>query len=268
MVFEKPVIEKHELMKALDPIHGHGELEFERLQSADVLSTGVAPANGTSGRKGRVRVLYCALNRDAISALRRGHGDIALELGKHARRIEREQITPWLTAVHDAHRPNVVEDAPGDGRAWREWIDQALFERGLDAEDLSEAVLDVVREIAEVRERYASEDPYIRITVGRIWRVDETFTEVRLEEAPKDESFVVQSHEVFALGLRLGDPVVIRHEELHPGIFLTTIERGLEPKQRIGRVSGQPLPAHLEHLLDSSTLGSRTRLVPPLRQLA
>ena len=70
------------------------------------------------------------------------------------------------------------------------------------------------------------------------------------------------------MGLRLGDPAVIRHEELSPGILLTTLERGLERNGRLSRVTGQALPRHLDDLLDSSQLTDRSRSVRPLRRMA
>lgn len=268
MVFEKPVIETHELMNALDPIHGRGQLEFESLRNAGILSIGVAPANGNQNPERPVRTLYCSLNRDAISAVRGGYSEVARELSQHAQRIERDRIGPWLKAAYEASPGDVSEEIPGEARAWREWLDQALFGPYVDSDEIVGPVLDAAREIAEVRDRYAPEDPYLRIMIGRIWKIGEPFTEIRPEKTASEESVVVNTEEVFALGLRLGDPVVIRQEELQPGISLTTVERGLEPRQRISTLSGQPMPAHLETLLDSCELSPRTRLVPPLRQLA
>lgn len=48
MVFEKPVVDKAELLRALDPIHGHGEETFRRLRAASVLSPGVAADSSTA----------------------------------------------------------------------------------------------------------------------------------------------------------------------------------------------------------------------------
>jgi hypothetical protein len=269
MVLEKPIIEKHELMKAIDPIHGRGDSEFDRLRNAGVLSMGVAPESGSQSPASNPHALYCSLNRDVISAVRGGHAEVARELGRHAQRIEQDRIGPWLRSAYETSPPQVAGEVNGGARAWREWLDQAFFDSfSLDADEIVGPVLDAVQDIAEVRDRYASEDPYLRIVVGRIWKIDETFTEVRPEQGAGAESFVVKTEEVFALGLRLGDPVVIRQEELQRGISLTTVERGLEPRRHISLVSGQPMPGHLETLLESSELGGRAHLVPPLRQLA
>ena len=153
------------------------------------------------------------------------------------------------------------------GRAWREWLDRAFFDFA-QSDEIVAPVLDAAQDIAEVRQRFTAEDPYVRVMVGRVWRIDDRFAEIRPEQVVAEESVVVGTEEIFDVGLRLGDPVVIRQEELQAGISLTSVERGLERRQQVNPVSGQPILAHVKELLDSSELGVRTRLVPPLRQIA
>jgi len=267
MVLEKPIIEKRELMRALDPIHGRGEPEFERLRSAGVLSTGIAPSQGPASQTGLGAALYCSLNRDAISAARGGHVEVAHELSRHALRIERDRLAPWLEIALAENLPTDSEEGAVGGRAWREWLDRAFFDSA-QSNEIVAPVLDAAQDIAEIRHRYMAEDPYVRVMVGRVWRIDDRFAEIRPEQAVVEESVVVGTEEIFEVGLRLGDPVVIRQEELQAGISLTSVERGLEQRQQVSPVSGQPILAHVEELLDSSELGARTRLVPPLRQIA
>jgi hypothetical protein len=265
MVIEKPVIEKTELMKALDPIHGRGKAQFQALRQAGVLTPGVAPGHGSSDRG--VPLLFCSLNRDAISASRRGLGDVAKEFGKHARRIEEEQIAPWLTNAFEAYDASSASSEGDERRIGQRWLKHVLFQLTADSEEIAEPVARAAASIAEVRDRFAPEDPYVRFVTGRIWRMDDAFSEIR-PEGQNLESIVVSTEEIYALGLRLGDPVVVRHEELQSGIYLTTVERGLEPSRRVSPISEQPVPEHLDQLLDSAELGARTRIARPLRQLA
>lgn len=267
MVLEKPIIEKRELMRALDPVHGRGEPEFERLRGAGVLSTGIAPSQGPPGQAGLSAALYCSLNRDAISAARGGHVEVAHELSRHAQRIERDRLGPWLEIAFAENPPAESEEVAVGGRAWREWLDRAFFDFA-QSDEIVAPVLDAAQDIAEVRQRFTAEDPYVRVMVGRVWRIDDRFAEIRPEQVVAEESVVVGTEEIFDVGLRLGDPVVIRQEELQAGISLTSVERGLERRQQVNPVSGQPILAHVKELLDSSELGVRTRLVPPLRQIA
>lgn len=254
-------------MRALDPIHGRGEPEFERLKGSGLLSTGLTPFRGSSGQASLGAALYCSLNRDAISAVRGGHAEIALELSRHAQRIERDRLAPWLEVALAENSPGHTEEVAPGGRAWREWLDHAFFD-SVHSDEIVAPVLDAAKDIAEVRNRYAAEDPYVRFMAGRVWRIDDRFAEIRPDQAVAEESVVVGTEEIFELGLRLGDPVVIRQEDLQAGISLTSVERGLERRQQVSTVSGQPILAHVEALLDSSEIGARTRLVPPLRQLA
>ncbi|MGA8363145.1 MAG: hypothetical protein WB709_01345 [Solirubrobacteraceae bacterium] len=271
MVFEKPIIDKRELLRALDPVHGRGGVEYDRLRRARLLSMGVTDEGADSGSAKPAIELFCSLNRDAISAVRRGHTQTARDIREHAQRIERSTIGPWLKATN-ALQPTPEEarlelSPEDDGR--QSWIDRVFF--AVDSDDdseVAEPIWNAAQEVAEVRAHYEEEDATARLTVGRVWKIDEIFSELRALTPSVDNSFAFFSDEVFAAGLRLGDPVVIRHEELAPGIFLTTLERGVERDRRVSRISGQPLPRHLDELLDSSELAPRKRLVRPLRQIA
>jgi hypothetical protein len=266
MVLEKPILARSELVRALDPIHGQAGSELDRLQGLKILSSGISPRIlGASGPHAK-HAFFCSLNRDAVSALRSGHESAAFELGQHAQRIETEQLTPWLSAALALRAPDEI-DIEADPSDERGWLDSALF-GGTGSEELVEPVFVAAREIAEVRARFSADDPSLRVSVGRVWRIEDGFTEVQIEPASPEQSVVVGTDEVLSLGLRLGDPVVIRREELQPGLTLTTVERGLEPTRRIGRFSQRPQPTHLEELLDSSEIGARVRRVRPLRQLA
>ena len=242
-------------MRALDPVHGRGEGEYERLRRARLLSTGLRTKNNLGvAEAGQALTLYCSLNRDAISAVRRGHSDIAREIHDHAQRIETTMIAPWLEAVSEswlsfdasASEP-VDEDDVLCG-----WTDHLFFAAAPGGEQsVAEPIWDAARAVAEVRTKYAQDDPHVRLTIGRVWRMDDSLSEIRPESPDLEESFAFFTDELLEAGLRLGDPVVIRHEELGRGVFLTTFERGLERAVRTSRISGQPLPQHLEELLDT-----------------
>lgn len=264
MVFEKPLIDTRELRRAVDPIHGRGNGELDRLQEAGFLSSGIS--TGDRGRQGWPQrlTLYCSLNRDAISAIRRGRTATARKIRAHAQRIEKETLGPWLETAVDswaAFDEPGVERYEGSG-AHTSWIDRMLFASPTANEtEVAASVWNAAREVAEIRARYQEDDFTVRLTIGRVWRIDDALSEVRPEPPSLDDSVVFGSDEVLSAGLRLGDPVVIRHEDLSPGVFLTTIERGLDSSTRTSRVTGQPLPRHLEELLDSSILPSRHQIV-------
>src|ERR1700682_2296598 len=99
MVYEKPIIDKRELLRALDPVHGHGSREYDRLRRAELLSTGLKFSRVGAGGAVPAVELFCSLNRDVISALRGDRGDTARKLRAHAQRIEHDTIGPWLDAL-------------------------------------------------------------------------------------------------------------------------------------------------------------------------
>lgn len=271
MVLEKPIIDARELMRALDPVHGRAKREYDLLRQAELLSLGIA-ANGRANRTPLAgRTLYCSLNRDAISAVRRGHTETARDIRAHAQRIERDTLGPWLEAAldswldvsADAMDDPVDEDRPND------WVDRLVYAGQPDYEgDVAEPVWDAARDVAEVRARYDGEDTNVRLTIGRVWRIEEVFSEVRAATSLGTDSFAFFTDEVLSAGLRLGDPVVVRHEELGPGVFLTTLERAIERSRRVSRVTGQTFPRHLDDLLDSTELSRRKRSTRTLRRLA
>jgi hypothetical protein len=268
-VFEKPIIDMRELLRAIDPVHGQGASDYESMREANLLSHGVWMGRPHDTDSTRALALYCSLNRDAVSSARRGHLDTAAEIRGHAERIEREQIQPWLEAAVGTEQalPTVIPEDVESARAWREWLDRALFGGGDNGQTkVAEPVLEAAREVAEVRSNYEGDDLNVRLTIGRVWRIEDHLTEVRPESL--GESYAFPTKEVFAAGLRLGDPVVIRHEELSPGVFLTTFERGIESARRISRLSGQALPTHLGELLKSVKLRKHQPRTRPLRQLS
>jgi hypothetical protein len=275
MVIERPLIEKRDLINVLDPIHGHGEAEYRRLRQAHVLSPGlvVHPRDG-SRLQGTV-TFYCSLNRDLISAFRDGRMEAAGRIRGHAERIERDSLRPWLDEVlksdawiDDDRQDETPLDTLGEGRPF-EWISRALYSDDLmGREELSRYIWEAACKVSEVRARLSPDDLKTHVTLGRVWKIDDRFAQVRTGESDVSESFVFFAEEVFAAGLRLGDPVAIRHEELRAGVLLTSLERGLEAQVCPPRLSNTPLPAHLDQLLDEESLGKRIRPVQPLRRVA
>jgi len=272
MVFEKPLIDTRELMRALDPVHGRDEREYRRLQQARLLSGGVTGWDPRHRSSSQRLTLYCSLNRDAISAVRRGHPDAARELRAHAERIEQDTLAPWLATIRESWAEAEVEDVELDdsGGGSVSWIDHMLFPTFRPgATEIADPVWDAAREVAEIRTRFEAESPSVRLTIGRVWRIDDALSEVRPELPSLDESFAFSADEVLEAGLRLGDPVVIRHEELAPGVLLTTLERGLDRSVRTSRLTAQPLPPNIDGILEDSALSERHHVVGrPLRYVA
>lgn len=108
-----------------------------------------------------------------------------------------------------------------------------------------------------------------QVTLGRLWRSGEELAEIRPVEPSAQEAFSFLAEEVFSAGLRLGDPVAVRHEAGAPGVFITTLEPALDVARRSDpKLASPPPPAHLDALLDESRLSARSGDVPPLRRVA
>jgi hypothetical protein len=265
VVYEKPIIDERELLRAINPLHGRGRERLRRLQRSEVLTAGVPVDQVSRGR------LYCSLNRDALSAYRHGKMRVVHELRDEAERIEAETIAPWVAALREYSFAD--EEGQPDLESSRsprnQWMERAVF--GIESigdEAIAEPVWHAANEIAAVRARYEAHDVGTGVIAGRLWRIGDVFGEVRAFPPNADQRFDFLTDEIFSAGLRLGDPIIVRHEELAPGVLLTQIERGLEKERRHHRLSGDPLPVHLEDLLDDSPLGQRTSEVPPLRRVA
>lgn len=270
MVVEKPIIDTQEILRALDPIHGRARREFGELHRDKLLTTGVAIGSDQSA-PGEAFTLYCSLNRDTISALRHGDTGSARELREHAQRIEQDTLAPWLREIAQGTTSWNTSDFELSSRAdaTHTWLDRALYAQHVDeVQDVAEPIWTAVNEVADVRRRYTDHGLGARVTTGRVWKIDSVLSELRPEGPSPEASFAFLTDEVLAAGLRLGDPVVIRHEEVGPGVLLTMLERGLEKGAKTGRVSGQALPRHLDELLDAVSLRGRTRSVRPMRRFA
>jgi hypothetical protein len=265
MVYEKPIIDERELLRAINPLHARGRERLRRLQHSEVLTMGVA-VDAAAGTR-----FYCSLNRDTLSAYRHGKRSVARELREEAARIEAQTIAPWVTALQEYSSADEKQQLDGvqASRLRDEWMERAVFgiEHGGD-EAIAEPVWRAANEIAAVRARYEPHDVGAGLIAGRLWHVGEVFAEVRAFPPNADQQFAFLTEEILSAGLRLGDPIIVRHEELAPGVLLTQIERGLEQLHRHNRLSGDPLPVHLEDLLDASSLGQKTSEVPPLRRVA
>lgn len=270
VVVEKPIIDMQEILRALDPIHGRAHQELGELRRDKLLTTGVAIRTEHSA-PGDAFTLYCSLNRDTISALRHGDTGSARELREHAQRIEQETLAPWLMEITEGGASWSTSDVEPSSRTdpTRTWLDRALYAQHVDeAQDVAEPIWTAVNEVADVRHRYTKHGLGAQVTTGRVWKIDRVLSELRPEGPSPEASFAFLTDEVLAAGLRLGDPVVIRHEEVGPGVLLTMLERGLEKGASASRISGQPLPRHLDELLDAVSIRGRTRSVRPMRRFA
>ena len=179
MVFEKPIIDKHELMQALDPVHRRGEVEFERLTNAKLLSRGVkTDANRPHTHIGGT--LYCSLNRDAISAIRHGHVETAGEIRNHAERIEADMIAPWLELVGEASNVDdeIALELDSEERAEQKWMRRVLtvVDEAHEGE-VGQAIWEAAQEVAEVRAQYEGLG-ISHVTIARVWRINEEFSEL------------------------------------------------------------------------------------------
>lgn len=143
-------------------------------------------------------------------------------------------------------------------RATDGWLDRLFIEGHGDGPELADAIVQAAREVTEVRAGKQG-NPY-HVTVGRVWHIGEKLAEIR-SDAHADIPVAFATDEIFAAGLRLGDAAVVGHEEIAPGVLLTTIERGLEQKSRLNPMTGQQMPVHVEALLDSQDLPARTNPV-------
>jgi hypothetical protein len=268
MVFEKPVIDKSELARALDPLHNGRDANFRSARFSPGVLAGWAPTE--AGARGDLK-LFCSLNRDAVVAIRHARFDLAEELLDHANRIERETLAPWLTAANPRFLRCIREDRQIDSRPDVDsWAEHLFFApRGSDQIEVASIVWEAAQDVAQVRSQLGlGEDPATRVSLGRITSIGREYTDLEPEEETISDLPALFTEEVLAKGLQLGDPVVVRREKLAPGIILTTFERALEHETKVSPLTGRRVPSRLDQLLDDGAQSPRTHAVRPLRRVA
>lgn len=278
MLLERPMIDRSDLLWTLDPRGERAVPRYRRLLREAVLTPGVVTQTRRGGRLTGSARIFCSLNRELVAAKRAERLDLLADLRAETMRIESELVREWAEAIgeHLARSRDVDEALPlGDGRPrisrpGDNWLRAALrWQDEQECSAVTAVALAAAQEVQRVRATLERRDfrPVV-VTLGRVWRIGDERAEIRAVEPAVQEAFSFFTDEVFSAGLRLGDPVAVRHEAVGPGGVITTIEPALDTEGRAEHLGDPAPPAHLDGLLDESRLSVRSSEVPPLRRVA
>lgn len=280
MIFERPVLDRGDLLDVLDILPGRAESTFRWLRGRSLLSRGVHVALRKGNRLDGSASVYSALNWDALRAARACDWGLAHEIAAEANSLELEQLSGWVHALRDwagDHFKQVDQVVFPPTDVWHprtardRWVRRALRAAAEEEADLLSSVVPATEATDAVRQRLADRLPPASNVLCRVWRIGDSQAELRVLEPGIQETYSFFAEEVFAAGLRLGAPVSVRHEAIAPGVSITTLDPAVELGRALRRTStltAQSLPEHLEALLDESDLTTRASEPRPIRRVA
>lgn len=277
MIYERPVLDRGDLLDVLDIIPERAEATFRWLRTRSLLSRGIRVVPRRGNRLDGSATLFSSLNWDALRAARTSDWDLAREFVGEAGHLEAEELSRWVRALRDWSSDHFEAEQVvvpttnvwSPPRASDRWGRRAL---GAAVEEGAE-ILAFVRPAAEatdaVRQRLADRLPPAPTRLCRVWRIRESRAELRPLDAGVEEAYEFFSDEVLAAGLRLGDPVSVRHDAIAPGVAITTLDPAVELGRRAKTtLTARSLPEHLGALLDEADLVTRPSEPPPIRRVA
>ncbi len=271
MVFERPLIDRGDILDALGPIRHRAELSYRWLRRNELLSRGIALRLRGDGTLQGSAIVMSALNRDVVAAVGADDLTLAKELSTRATRLE-EQLGAWIERADlaQSHRTAINGGAGSDlwvpNRPAERWSRQALRWAHDDAPELLDELAAPAAELSKMRSEFTPHLPLAQVTLSRVWRIGRHETELRPLRG--DQPFAFLSSEVLDAGLRLGDAVAVRHEEVSPGTVITTLDPAVDVARRRESLSGRRVPGHIEALLEERPPGQRSEEPAPLRRVA
>lgn len=272
MLFERPLIDRGDLLDALGPIPQRAELSYRWLRKRGLISPGVSVRPRRAGALYGSAVVLSALNREAIAALRVNDLNSAREVSLEATRLEHE-LKDWVEAVEAVRPPDEQEDlAAPDTALWRpdhpgdRWSRRMVRHLEVHAPDLLMQLSASADALSRARVRLPPQVPLAETTLSRVWRIGRDHAELRpVNEGP---NFAFLSAEVLRGGLRLGDALLVRHEEIAPGTVITTLDPAVEIAPRGSRLNDYRSVPHVGALLEEQPPKKRSEDPKPLRRVA
>lgn len=279
MIFERPIIDRDDLLDVLDIIPSRAEATLRWMRRNSFVSDGLRVTPRRGNRLTGSAVVFSALNWDALRAARMTEWDLAQQLAAEASALERDSLAVHVRHLNDWSSRHVVDEEESGvvldqpvwtpRRAGERWARHALQAAAEDGHELLDFVQSTNAATAAVRQRLADRLPPASVTLCRVWRLGASHTELRPLEDPPATAYSFLNEEIFSAGLRLGDAVNVRHEAIAPAVSVTTLDPAIElGRETRRRLTPRRLPAHLDQLLDDSPLAARASEPPPLRRVA
>lgn len=217
-----PLISKADILLAYDPTGRAGDAAFKRLRRSGAVSAGISlPIRKGAGLSGRV-VAYCALNRDAVVAVRRDNWEMARTIAERAATIEQSEPSRHLAAL--VRTPSADWRVSSDPNR----ILQSLL--ALSWECRRTDVTDLARRVQSVRDTIFRSDD-VHSILGRVMEM--TNSTAWLESVERDRWTLPRSL-LAERGLdRSGKLVHLIIESLPHGALLTVAEQALGDEEEV-----------------------------------
>ena len=174
MVFERPLIDRGDILDALGPIRQRAESSYRWLRQNRLVSPGIPLRPREDGVFHGSAIVLSALNRDAIVATRVNERGLAQELSQEAARLE-EGLAAWIESAEFGQGPGARDhDHPVieailslPDRPSERWSRRTLRWAQDDAPELLDGLLPLAADLTNVRDRLTLRLPLAQVTMSR-----------------------------------------------------------------------------------------------------
>jgi hypothetical protein len=243
MLTERPLLSKHQILRALDPSGKAGDSAFRRLKQGGFITGGIEVKPRRGGHVNGTVMAFCALNRDAATAYRKQQPDLARRLVARAAKLEGSSAALRLAEVAKRETSDDVDELDLEG----------IYGRVVRSDRRSADSL--ARSVAKARRALAKSLAGIGVStiVGTVVHLDRETAEILSDEG---ERYILPTSALPPDGAVLGSPLSVRVESLGEGALWTVVEPAWSDIPAL-RPNDDPfgdlrprLPGNLDELLD------------------
>jgi hypothetical protein len=255
MLSERPLISKRDVLTALDPPGKAKDSAFRRLKRDGFISSGIEVKPRQKGHAHGTLMMFCALNRDAATAFRKGSPELARRIASKARKIESSEAARQVGEMASLETGDEGSN-----------FDLDCVYRHV-ANLNRQPVDELARQIEAARGSWkkAFKEMKVMRIHGTVKSVDKEAAEI---DSPDGQRYAFPLHYTTNYDLALDSALSVRFEQLGDGSFWTLVERAWSdaPERSSWDLFGDlrpALPADLEKVLDDSRPARPLALVGP-----
>jgi hypothetical protein len=256
MLTERPLISKRDILTVLDPTGNAKDSAFRRLKRDGFISGGVEVKPRHEGHAHGTLVMFCALNRDAATAYRKGSPELARRIAAKARKIESSKAARQMVELAG------LEIGDKDDRFDLDSVYRRVAD--LDRRPADELARQV--EAARASWEKAFREMRVMTIHGTVKCVDKEAAEI---DSPDGQRYAFPLHLTNNYDIALKAALSVRFEQLGDGSFWTLVGPAwsdASEEENQGDPFGDlrpALPENLDRMLDTAQPRRPLALIGP-----